>query len=157
MQACAAELPCALAILFNLSLSRGVYPDQWKQALIISIFKNKGNRASPGSYRPISLLSFVSKVFGRLVKKLLLSFCVEHKVIPDEQFGFLPGRSTIWQLLQILEEWQDALDRGRTVHALLIDVEKAFDRVDHGPLLAKLRSIGLNKSALMWISSYLDG
>ena len=88
-------------------------------------------------------------MFGRLVKKLLLSFCVEHKVIPDEQFGFLPGRSTIWQLLQILEEWQDALDRGRTVHALLIDVEKAFDRVDQGPLLAKLRSIGLNKSALM--------
>ena len=124
LQACAAELAGPLAILFNLSLSRGVYPDQWKQALIISIFKNKGNRASPGSYRPISLLSIVSKVFGRLVKKLLLSFCVEHKVIPDEQFGFLPGRSTIWQLLQILEEWQDALDSGRTVHALFLDVEK---------------------------------
>ena len=61
LQACAAELPCPLAILFNLSLSRGVYPDQWKQALIISIFKNKGNRASPGSYRPISLLSIFSR------------------------------------------------------------------------------------------------
>ena len=157
MQACATELAGPLAILFNLSLSRGVYPDQWKQALIISIFKNKGNRASPGSYRPISLLSIVSKVFGQLVKKQLLLFSVGHKVIPDEQFGFLPGRSTIWQLLQILEEWQDVLDSGRTVHALLIDVEKAFDRVDQGLLLAKLRSIGLNKSALMWISSYLDG
>ena len=46
-------------------------------------------------------------------------------MIPEEQFGFLPGRSTVWQLLQNLEEWHEALDTGSTVHALSLDVEKA--------------------------------
>ena len=122
-----------------------------------TLYKNKGSKALPGSYRPISLLSNVSKVFGRLVKKQLLSFFSEHEVIPDEQFGFLPGRSTVWQLLQVLEEWQTALDNGRTVHALFLDAEKAFDKVDHGLLLAKMRSVGLGRDALMWMSSFLDG
>ena len=88
LQACASELAKPLAFLFNLSLSRSIYPDQWKLALVNPIYKNKGSKALPGSYRPISLLSNVSKVFGRLVKNQLLSFFSEHEVIPDEQFGF---------------------------------------------------------------------
>ena len=156
LQACAVELAAPLAFLFNLSLSTGVYPDQWKEALVNPIYKGKGSKSLPGSYRPTSLLSNVSKVFGRLVKKQLLAFFLNDEVIPEEQFGFLPGRSTVWQLLQTLEEWHEALDNGSTVHALFLDVEKAFDRVDHGLLLAKLRSAGLSQPALEWVASYLD-
>ena len=90
--------------MFNLSFAKGVYPVQWKETLVHPVYKNKGNKASPASYRPISLLSIVSKVLGRLVKRQLLSFFLGNHVIPDEQFGFLPGRSTSWQLLQVLEE-----------------------------------------------------
>ena len=96
-------------------------------------------------------------MLGRLVKRQLLSFFLGNHVIPDEQFGFLPGRSTLWQLLQVLEEWQQALDAGGTVHALFLDVAKAFDRVDHGLLLSKLHSVGLSQPALDWVSSYLAG
>ena len=56
-------------------------------------------------------------------------------VIPDCQFGFLPGRSTVWQLLSVMEEWQQAMDDGLIVHALFLDISKAFDRVDHNLLL----------------------
>ena len=93
------------------------------------------------------------------MKRQLLSFFLGNHIIPDEQFGFLPGRSTLWQLLQVLEEWQQALDAGGTVHALFLDVAKAFDRVDHGHglLLPKLHSVGLSQPALDWVSSYLAG
>ena len=69
LQACAAELAAPLTFLFNLSLSKGIYPDQWKEALVNPIYKGKGSKSLPGSYRPIFLLSNVSKVFGHLVKR----------------------------------------------------------------------------------------
>ena len=103
LRECSSELAESLSFVFNLSLAEGIYPDQWKEALINPIYKNRGNKSEPTSYRPISLLSVVSKVFGRLVKKQLLPFFLDDNAIPDEQFGFLPGRSTLWQLLQVLE------------------------------------------------------
>ena len=82
------------------------------------------------NYWSIALLSAVCKVFESLVKKQLLDFCVNEALIPDNQSGFLPGRSTTWQLLSILDDWQVFLDTGKSVHALFLDVSKAFDRVD---------------------------
>ena len=78
-------------------------------------------------------------------------------MIPDNQFGFLPGCSTVWKLLLTIGNWQEALDAGHTVHALFRDVAKAFDRVDHNLLLSKLQSVGFSESAVIWVSSYLRG
>ena len=105
--------------------------------------------------RPIDLLRVVSKVFERLVRRQLQSFCVEHTVIPDQQFGFLPGRSTVWQLLTILVEWHDALENGNSVHALFLDLSKVFDRLDHRLILSKLASVGVCGSSLAWLESFL--
>ena len=85
----------------------------------------------------------MSKVFEQLVKKQLLDFCVSHRIIPDSQCGFLPGRSTIWQLLSIVNDCHNALGAGYSVHALFLDVSKAFDRMDHSLLVARFKSIGL--------------
>ena len=155
LKECRNELAWPLCYLFNLSISTSVYPDAWKKAVVFPLYKHKGDRQSLSAYRPISLLSAVSKVFGRVVKKQLLKFCTDNLIIPDEQFGFLPGRSTVWQLLSILETWQEALDSGHVVHALFVDVAKAFDRVNHELLLAKLRAAGAAASALKWLDSYL--
>ena len=91
LKECQSELVEPLCYLFNLSLSTGVYPDQWKRSVVSPLYKQKGDRAQLSSYRPISLLSAVSKVFGHLVKKQLLEFCLNQQVIPNEQFGYLPG------------------------------------------------------------------
>ena len=80
---------------------------------------------------------------------------VECSTNSDEQFGFSPGRSTVWQLLSVLEEWHEAIDKGKAVHALFLDVSKEFDRVDLMILLHKLSSIGISGSSLAWVSSYL--
>ena len=84
-------------------------------------------------------------------------FCFENTVFPDCQYGFLPKRSTVWQLLSITNDWAQAIDHGKRVHACFLDVAKAFDRVDHNILEVKLSSIGVRGSCLQWFSSYLRG
>lgn len=155
LKECATPISSSLCHLFNLSISTGVFPSQWKAARIQPIYKQKGDRSKPMNYRPIALLPAASKVFEHLMKKQLLSFCLKEKLIPDCQFGFLPGRSTIWQLLSILDDWHTALDSGHSIHALFLDVAKAFDRVNHSLLVEKCRSIGVSDSSLAWIESYL--
>ena len=157
LRECAHQIARPLTHIFNLSLLTGVFPSQWKVARIQPVFKQKGDRCDASNYRPIALLCVVSKVFERLVRRQLQSFCVEHTVIPDQQFGFLPGRSTVWQLLSILDEWHDALENGNSIHALFLDMSKAFDRVDHRLLLSKLASVGVSGSSLAWLESYLTG
>ena len=146
-----------LCHIFNISLTHGHFPHQWKQAVIQPLFKQKGNRAAPSSYRPIALLPCVSKVFESLVRKQLLQHCLEVNCLPDEQYGFLPQRSTVWQLLSVLQDWVEAIDHGQAVHALFIDVAKAFDRVDHRLLCLKLASIGVGGQQLKWFESFLSG
>ena len=157
LKGCANELAWSLSRVFNISLAAETYPEQWKEALVVPLHKSKGDKCVPSSYRPISILSCASKVFGRLLKKQIISFCLDHDIIPDNQFGFMPGRSTVWQLLLVIETWQEALDAGHTVHALFLDVAKAFDRVDHDRLLLKLRAVGFGPAALNWVCSYLKG
>ena len=77
------------------------------------------------------------------MRKQLLQHCLDVNCLPDDQYGFLPQRSTVWQLLSVLQDWVEAVDHGRTVHALFIDVAKAFDRVDHRLLSVKLASTGV--------------
>ena len=99
-------------------------------------FKQKGNRSEPTNYRPVPFYFFFNSNY-----------------ISDFRFGFLPGRSTTWQLLSVLEEWHEALDTGKSIHALFLD-GKAFDRVDHN-LFAHYQSVGVCGSSLRWIASYL--
>lgn len=101
----------------------------------------------------------MSKILERLVHDQLLSFCLAEQVIPDEQFGFLKGRSAEWQLLAsaVLEEWHAALEKRQQVHAVFLDAAKAFDRVDHSILLTTLQEIGIRGKPLTWFHSYLSG
>ena len=87
----------------------GEFPDAWKTAFITPILKEGKNPTEATSYRPVALLSCLSKVLERLVHEQLLTFCLENQVITQEQFGFLKGRSAEWQLLSVLEDWYATL------------------------------------------------
>ena len=88
------------------------------------------------------------------MKSQLLQFCLDQDIIPDEQFWFVDGRSTEWQLLSLSECFQEGMEKGHDSHTLFLDVAKALDRVDHKQLLGKLSGVGLESSAVKWIVSY---
>ena len=71
--------------------------------------------------------------------------------------NFLPKRSTVWQLLSTIDDWEETLDNGDRVHACFLDMAKAFDKVNHDLLLHKLRSVGVYSLELKWFLSYLHG
>ena len=155
LKECAATLAGPLTHIFNCSLQSGQFPAQWKRGEIKPLYKHKGTRSDPSCYRPVVLLPCVSKVFESLVKDQLQAHCLNKHAIPDEQFGFLPHRSTVWQLLSVVDDWDRALDSGSAVHACFIDMAKAFDRVDHALLSHVLSTLGVSGIELCWFESYL--
>ena len=133
----AATLAGPLTHIFNCSLQSGQFPAQWRRGEIKLLYKHKGTRSDPSCYRPVVLFPCVSKVFESLVndqRQAHCTDCLKIRTIPVEQFGFLPQRSTVRQLLSVLDDWDRALDSGSAVHACFIDMAKAFDRVDHALL-----------------------
>ena len=150
------ELSSPLADLFNQSLSTSIFPDAWKEAYVSPIFKN-GDRSAPGNYRPISLLSTIGKVFERLVFKHTFNYLNSNNILTSLQSGFVPGDSTVNQLVYLYNAFTEAIDSGKEVRAIFCDISKAFDRVWHAGLIHKLKCIGIRGGLLRWFSSYLSG
>ena len=93
-----------LTVIFNLSLTSGTTPSQWKLAFVIPVFK-KGDRRKVGNYRPISLTSSISRLFEAVLLKKLQQFVLENNCISRFQFGFVPNRTLCGNLLSSLYSW----------------------------------------------------
>lgn len=143
-----------LATLFNNSLNTSIFPSQWKQANVTPVYK-KEDPASPGNYRPISLLSCIGKVMERCVHKYIFNYITANKLLSPFQSGFVTGDSTTNQLLSIYHTFCEAVDAGKEVRVVFFDISKAFDRVWHNGLIFKLRNLGINGSVLAWLENYL--
>ena len=143
-----------LTKIFNLSLTKGIFPSSWKLANVCPIFK-KAEEFFTKNYRPISLLSTIAKVFEKVVFKHLFNFFRTNFTISLWQSGFLPGHSTVTQLIEIYDEFCKAVDKGKEIRVVFLDISKAFDRVWHAGLLEKLRGAGIRGTLLQWLKSYL--
>ena len=108
---------------FNLSLSSGSVPNIWKEANVSPIHK-KNDPSDVSNYRPISLLSTISKVLEKIVHKYLFNFFRDNNVITAFQSGFVPGDSTVNQLIDIYNIFGKALDEGKQVRAIFCDISK---------------------------------
>jgi len=156
LKECSAELASPLSHLFELCLTNGVFPNQWKTASVVPIHK-RGSKADPTKYRPISLLSNISKIMEAIVQKQLQSYLLGNKLISSRQYGFRPGHSTA-DLLNILsQKWNNSLDKIHEVCIIALDIKGAFDKVWHNGLLAKLVSKGVSGKLLLWLQNYLSG
>lgn len=155
LRATALGIASPLAVLFNSSLSMGKFPTTWKPAVVVPLYKQKGDRSAVSSYRPVSLTLSVSKVFERLVHKQLLTYLLNNNFISDHQYGFLPGRSTLLELASILQRLHTTLadSRDKFVRTIFLDISKAFNRVWHTGLLHKLDMMGIDRT---WFKSYLS-
>ena len=132
------------------------YPDDWKKANITCIFK-KRNKQDPGNYRPVSLTSVICKLLERTVREEIVNHLSVNKLLSDSQFGFRKNRSTILQLLTVMNEWTEALDDGIQIDTVYLDFRKAFDSVPHKRLIKKLEGYGIKGILLEWFKNFLNG
>ncbi len=141
-----------LTIIFNATLNQGKLPKAWKEANITAIYK-KGSKNSPCNYRPVNLTSIVES----LIRDRMMKHMQDNNFFSQRQFGFLPGRSTVTQLLIVFDKWTDILDQGGSIDAVYCDYMKAFDKVSHDKLLNKVNSYGINTSIQEWTRDFLNG
>ena len=148
------EISIVLSKLFNLSFATGVFPDILKVSSVSPLFK-KGSKIHCGNYRPISLLSNISKILEKLMYTRLYRFLNMYNILVECQFGFCANHSTSHALVSITEKLREALDTGHFACGVFIDLKKAFDTVDHEILIAKLEHYGVRGIVKQWFSSYL--
>lgn len=126
------------AVLFNQCINNGYFPTSWKTGRVFPILKKNKNPAQPLSYRPITLLPNISKVFEKVIHRQMTEHAEEHQLLPNGQFGFRRGHSTVHAVTKLLSDicWQKNDRQG--VGACLIDTEKAFDTVWLDGLIVKM-------------------
>jgi hypothetical protein len=151
-----AEISLPLSHIFNISLREGVFPNKLKLCRVIPIFK-AGNPLDCDNYRPISLLSSISKILEKIVSQKLISHLLDNDLLYVHQYGFLPNRSTEHNLLQIINFISKALDEGNYCIGVFLDLKKAFDVCSHEILLKKLQKMGIRGTTYSWFKNYLAG
>ena len=149
------DVSSELTQLFNLSFSRGFFPLLLKTSKFIPVYK-KDTKLQCSNYRPISLLSNIGKVFERLMYNRLYTFLGKNSVIYDLQFGFRQKYSTSHASIHLTEKIREQLDNKNIVCGIFFELEKAFDRVDHGILIKRLNHYGIRGKANNWFSSYFQ-
>jgi hypothetical protein len=132
-----------LVLLFNAILLTHHFPSVWKHARVISILKPGKDPALPSSYRPISLLDTIGKLFEKILLARILHEVSERGLMRDEQFGFRPRHSTSMQLARLVERITRNFGEKRLTGAVFLDVAKAFDTVWIDGLLYKLTLLKL--------------
>ena len=143
-----------LTWIINTSITTGEFPEEWKIAKIIPLFK-KGNRRLTKNYRPVSLLSVAGMILEKIIAMQIEEFFEKNNLFGSFQFGFRKDKSTVSELLTLLDILQSAKQEKKEILLIMYDLSSAFDLVDHKILIAKLKEYGFDSNALKWIESYL--
>ena len=152
-----------LAHLYTFSWTHSATPQAWKEANVMALYKGADSKSSASSYRPISMTSIVIRTFEHLIHQRLAKELEDRDYFADAQFGFRRGRSTsdaIYHLHSSIQRVLKASPQGDSATlqcpVLFLDIQKAFDRVDHAILLQRLHDAGITGKAWLWIRSFLS-
>jgi len=151
---CGAEILCrSFTPIVNTIIDTQTFPDSLKCAEISPIFK-KGDNMKTANYRPVSVLTILSKIAeGILCDQMLKHF---RDILSEYLSAYRKGYSCENVLIKCIEDWRTALDNNECVGAVLIDLSKAFDSLPHGLLIAKLHAYGLSTDACLLVLNYLS-
>jgi len=145
-----------IALIFNAILRVQVFPKQWKLAAILMIHKPGKPENDPESYRPISLLPSLSKLWERLIANRITVIMRQSNILPDHQFGFREGHGTVEQVHRLVKHILQAFDDLEYSNAVFIDMQQAFDKVWYDGLLCKIKNL-LPAPYYGLLRSYLEG
>ena len=138
----------------NLSITSGKFPDSCKLAKLKPVYK-KGSLTEASNYRPMSLLPLISKVIEKVIHDQTSAFLNSRNLLYNYQSGFRKKHSTDFCLSFLNDKILKGFDQGLITGMILIDLQKAFDTIDHDILLQKLYAIGFSKHSVNWFRSYL--
>ena len=144
-----------LCHLFKNSLSTGTFPRKWAIGYI-NILPKGGDKTDPSNWRPITQTCIPAKLLEKIVQNRLLTHLDANNILSDCQYGFRKGKSTQQAIFELNKDINLSLNKGDIIGMLFLDISKAFDSLDHGLLLGKLKNIGLADNAVSWFTSYLD-
>ena len=142
-------------MLFNNSLSEGIFPECFKTIKIIPILKS-GDSNSTANYRPISMLPFLSKMSEKLMCARLDSYLKSNNILCTNKFGFRKNSNTSDAIIEFLDYVYSSLDKKQSTIAVYLDFSKAFDTVNREILMSKLQHNGIRGVMLSWFKSYLS-
>ena len=149
------RIPYMNISFFKASLDQSALPAAWKHAWLIPVFK-KGERARPSNYRPISLTCIACKCLEHIIHSNIMDHLDNNAILSDFQHGFRKKRSCDTQLKQTVHDLAKCLHDGEQIDAVLFDFSKAFDKVPHARLEAKLNYYGIRGNTLQWIKCFLS-
>ena len=146
-----------LAPAFTISLKLGFIPHVWKIAVLCMLIKPDKPPSQTTSYRPISLLSAIMKLFERVIEKRLRKHLEDNGFFSKYQSGFRKSKSTNNHLFRLSQTIMESFNRGEHVIAAFLDVEKAFDNVWHNGLRYKIYQLDLPTKLCRWLFDFLVG
>ena len=123
--------------------------------MFVPLYK-KGGRGEVGNYRPVSILPVVSKIFERIVYDQLSKHLDKHNILYKYQSGFRRSYSTETALIDLSDRIKFSMDKGLYTGMVMIDLQKAFDTVNHAIMSDKLGAIGCDDGSVNWFNSYLS-
>ncbi|KAK3530056.1 hypothetical protein QTP86_011077 [Hemibagrus guttatus] len=158
LQTISPDLLPFITTVINVSLTSGHVPTAFKKARVIPILKKPALIPSDiSNYRPVSLLSFLSKILECIVSNQLSEYLLQNNLHDPKQPGFKAAHSTDTAPLAVTEKLHAARSAKLSSVLILLDLSAAFDAVNHKTLLSTLRSLGICGTAWEWFASYLDG
>ena len=140
--------------VITLSLMQQRFPSSWKYTKIVPLHKKK-SPLKPENYRPVAILSPLSKILEKVIFKQIYSYFERNQLFHPSLHGYRGGRSTMTALLSMYDKWVTAAKDGQVSGVVLVDLSAAFDLVSPDLLVQKLEIYGFDKDTTAWILSYL--
>lgn len=143
-----------LTYVYNLCIQKSSFPLLFKQAKVIPLHK-AGDTNDPSNYRPISILSSLSKPVEKHIQNHIQAHLLNHNLLHENQSGFRPNHSCHTALTSLVEDWLSHINNNKLSAALFVDFAKAFDVIDHNLLIRKLQCYKLSSDCIKLLTSFL--
>ena len=148
-------LASPISQICNISIKLSAFPRECKIAKLIPLYK-KGSHTDPKNYRPISLLPIISKLIEKIIHQQMQEYLDDNKILYKFQSGFRSNHSTDTCLSYLNDKILNGFGKGLLTGLVAIDLQKAFDTIDHCILIQKLALLGFSKKSQAWFKSYLS-